>query len=130
MIRLLSVRLLHAVMVALLVGALTFLSVILQRGANVSPDESLPGLFFRWMTLMIFDPGVSMISGESVADSVAQGLGHSITLAIGAMLISLLIGPALGIMAGLRPGALVDRTLLFLSTATRAIAHSSLGSFF
>lgn len=127
MIRLLSVRLLHAVMVALLVGALTFLSVILQRGANVSPDESLPGLFFRWMTLMIFDPDVSMISGESVADSVVQGLGHSITLAIGAMLISLIIGPALGIMAGLRPGALVDRTLLFLSTATRATAHFVLG---
>ncbi len=127
MIRLLSVRLLQAVMVALLVGALTFLSVIVQRGASVPADESMASLFLRWMLVMIVDPGTSMISGESVVGSVAQALGHSITLAVSAMVLSLLIGPALGVMAGLRPAGRLDRILLFLSAATRATPPFVLG---
>ncbi|GFM81334.1 ABC transporter permease [Pseudomonas cichorii] len=128
MIRLLSIRLLHAVLVALLVGALTFLSIILQRGANSAPDQSLTSLFLGWMgDLLTFDLGKSLVSGESVVDKVAQGLSSSIPLALGGLILSLLIGPPLGVIAGLRRGGFVDRALLFLSTATRAIPQFVLG---
>ncbi len=128
MIRLLSVRLLQAVWVALLVGALTFLSIILQRGANLPPDQSLMSLFFGWMgDLLTFDLGKSLVSGESVVDKVAQGLSSSIPLALSGLILSLLIGPPLGVIAGLRTGGFLDRALLFLSTATRAIPQFVLG---
>lgn len=122
MIRLLSIRLLQAFMVAVLVGTLTFLSIILQIRTPLSPDQSVLWLFLGWLgDVLTFDLGSSIVSGEPVLDRVVQSLGNSISLAVGALILSLLIGPPLGIIAGLHRGGWVDRTLLLLSTAIRAI---------
>ncbi|SFB02211.1 peptide/nickel transport system permease protein [Pseudomonas sp. NFIX10] len=122
MIRLLSIRLLQAFMVPVLVGTLTFLSIILQLRTPLSPDQSVLWLFLGWLgDVLTFDLGSSIVSGEPVLDRVAQSLGSSIPLAVGASILSLLIGPPLGIIAGLRRGGWVDRALLLLSTAIRAI---------
>ncbi|WP_122279974.1 ABC transporter permease [Pseudomonas syringae group genomosp. 3] len=153
MIRLLSFRLLQAVMVALLVGALTFLLMTLLPGdaayriaagrygydmvnsaaaeavrAELNLDQSVLRRFFSWMgDLLTLDLGRSLVSGKPIVDVVAHELGSSIRLAIGAVALSLFIGPPLGIIAGLRPGGLLDRALLLLSTATRAIPQFVLG---
>ncbi|MGX0954761.1 peptide/nickel transport system permease protein [Pseudomonas viridiflava] len=122
MIRLLSFRLLQAFMVAVLVGTLTFLSILLQLRTPLSPDQSVLWLLLGWLgDVLTFDLGSSMVSGEPVLNRVAQSLGSSIPLAVGALILSLLIGPPLGIIAGLRTGGWVDRALLLLSTAIRAI---------
>lgn len=131
MIRLLSLRLLHAFMVAVLVGTLTFISIILQLRTPLSPDQSVSWLFLGWLgDVLTFDLGSSIVSGEPVLDRVVQSLGSSISLAVGALILSLLIGPPLGIIAGLYRGGWTDRSLLLLSTAIRAIPQFVLAIIF
>jgi len=153
MIRLLGFRLLQALMVALLVGALTFLLMTLLPGdaayriaagrygydmvnsaaaeavrAELNLDQPVLTRFFAWIgDLLTFDLGRSLVSGKPVTEMVAHELGSSVRLAIGAVVLSFFLGPPLGIVAGLRPGALLDRLLLTLSVATRAIPHFVLG---
>ena len=153
MIRLLGSRLLQAVMVAVLVGALTFLLMTLLPGdaayriaagrygydmvngaaaeavrAELMLDQPLLWRFTAWMgDLLSFDLGTSLVSGTPVIDVVLHELGSSVRLALGAVLLSFLIGPPLGVLAGLNPDGLLDRGLLLISTATRAIPHFVLG---
>jgi peptide/nickel transport system permease protein len=153
MIRLLGFRLFQAVMVAVLIGALTFALMALLPGdaayriaagrygydmvsgaaaeavrAELSLDQPVMNRFLRWIgDLLTLDLGKSLVSGNPVTAVVAHELGSSVRLAIGAVLLSLLIGPPLGIVAGLRPGSLLDRGLLLLSLGTRAVPHFVLG---
>jgi len=153
MIRLLGFRLFQALMVALLVGALTFLLMSLLPGdaayriaagrygydmvngaaaeavrAELQLDQPVLWRFVGWMgDVLTFDLGTSLVSGTPVAEVVRHELGSSVRLALGAVLLSLLIGPPLGVLAGLRPGGWLDKGLLLLSTATRAVPHFVLG---
>ena len=82
---------------------------------------ALPALL-RWLgDLARLDFGNSLVSGAPVMDEVVHQLGASLQLAVAALALSLLIGPPLGILAGLRPGGLLDRGLLVLSTGLRAV---------
>ncbi|MCI1012157.1 ABC transporter permease [Pseudomonas oryzihabitans] len=156
MTRLLAFRLLQAGLVALLVGGLTFLFMNLLPGdaayriaagrygydlvdtaaaeavrAELNLDQPLLWRFFAWIgDLLTLDLGHSLVSGKPVMDVVAHELGSSIRLAIGAVCLSLLLGPPLGVIAGLRPGSLVDRGLLVLTTAIRALPQFVLGVIF
>ncbi|MFJ4156676.1 ABC transporter permease [Pseudomonas sp. NPDC089752] len=153
MIRVLGSRLLQALMVAVLVGALTFLLMSLLPGdaayriavgrygydmvngaaaeavrAELNLDQPLLWRFTAWMgDLLSLDLGKSLVSGTPVIDVVLHELGSSVKLALGAVVLSFLIGPPLGVLAGLNPGGLIDRGLLLISTATRAIPHFVLG---
>ncbi|MBA1188068.1 ABC transporter permease [Pseudomonas entomophila] len=153
MIRLLGFRLFQALMVALLVGALTFLLMSLLPGdaayriaagrygydmvngaaaqavrAELNLDQPVLWRFVGWMgDVLTFDLGTSLVSGTPVAEVVRHELGSSVRLALGAVLLSLLIGPPLGVLAGLRPGGWLDKALLLSSTATRAVPHFVLG---
>ncbi|WP_407315354.1 ABC transporter permease [Pseudomonas sp. nanlin1] len=128
MFRLLSLGLLQALMVVLLVAALTFLSIIAQSDASLPPDQSVMLLYFgRIGELLSVELGNSLVSGKPVLDTVIHGLGRSIPLAFGAVILALLIGTPLGIMAGLHRGGWLDRALLIISTAIRAIPQFVLG---
>lgn len=153
MMRLLGFRLLQAVMVAVLIGALTFLLMSLLPGdaayriaagrygydmvnsaaaeavrAELGLDQPVLWRFTAWIgDLLSLDLGNSLVTGRPVLDMVAHELGSSVRLAVGAVLLSLLIGPPIGIVAGLRPGGVLDRGLLLFSTVTRAIPHFVLG---
>jgi len=153
MIRLLGFRLLQAVMVAVLIGALTFLLMSLLPGdaayriaagrygydmvnsaaaeavrAELGLDQPVLWRFTAWIgDLLTLDLGNSLVTGRPVMAMVAHELGSSVRLAVGAVLLSFLIGPPVGVIAGLRPGGVLDRGLLLLSTVTRAIPHFVLG---
>lgn len=82
---------------------------------------ALPALL-QWLgDLLRLDFGTSLVSGQPVIDEIGHQLGASLSLAVVAVLLSLLIGPPLGILAGLRPGGALDRSLLVVSTALKAI---------
>ncbi len=82
---------------------------------------ALPALL-RWLgDLARLDFGNSLVSGSPVMGEVVHQLGASLQLALAALALSLLIGPPLGILAGLRPRGLLDRGLLVLSTGLRAV---------
>lgn len=143
----LALRLVQALMVAVLIGTATFAMMRSLPGdmawriashrygydkVNAEAAEAvrqelaldgpaLPALL-RWLgDLARLDFGNSLVSGNPVVAEVAHQLGASLQLAVIALALSLLIGPPLGIMAGLRPGGVFDRVLLVVSTGLRAV---------
>lgn len=153
MMRIVSYRLLQAGLVALLVGGLTFIIMRALPGdsayriaagrygydhvdaAAASAVQLELGLdrpgwraFADWFIEMLrFNPGNSLVSGAPVMQEIGHQLSQSLLLAGVALLLSLLLGPPLGIIAGLFPGGKFDRMLLAISTALRALPHFVLG---
>ena len=82
---------------------------------------ALPALLHWLGDLARLDFGTSLVTGQPVMGEIVHQLGASVQLALVAVLLSLLIGPPLGILAGLRPGGILDRTLLVVSTGLKAI---------
>lgn len=143
----LASRLVQAVMVAVLIGTATFAMMRAMPGDaawriaagrygydNVNAQAAdavrqelglggpvLPALGRWFADLARLDFGTSLVSGQPVIDEIGHQLGASLQLAVAALLLSLLIGPPLGILAGLRPGGVLDRTLLVLSTGLKAV---------
>jgi peptide/nickel transport system permease protein len=83
---------------------------------------------FDWMAdLLRFDLGTSLVTGKPVIEEIGMQLGHTLELALAAIVLSLFIGPPLGILAGLRPGGVVDRLLMLVSTGLRALPQFVVG---
>ncbi|MGG7519010.1 ABC transporter permease [Allorhizobium undicola] len=149
----LAARLLQACMVALLVGVATFLMARSLPGdmayriaagrygydmvdrdaaakvaAELDLGQSSAAALSSWFgDLLRFDLGTSLVTGQPVVREIAHQLSHSMTLALTAILLSLFIGPPLGILAGLRPNGLLDRGLFFISTALKALPQFVIG---
>ncbi|MGI4950568.1 MAG: ABC transporter permease [Janthinobacterium lividum] len=140
-------RLLQAVLVALIVAALCFLLMRVLPGdlayrvaagrygydlvsaaaaesvrAELGLDRPVLVQFAAWIgALARFDLGTSMVSGRSVAVEVAVQLEYTILLAVGAILVTLVLGPVFGLLSGLRPGGVLDRAGLLLAAVLRAM---------
>lgn len=153
MMRMLGYRLLQAGFVALLVGGLTFVLMRSLPGdmayriaagrygydrvdaaAARAVQEELgldrpawQALVDWFIQLLHFNPGNSLVSGEPVMAEIGHQLGQTLLLAAVALVMSLLLGPPLGIFAALNPGGRLDRLLLALSTVLRALPHFVLG---
>lgn len=153
MMRMLGYRLLQAGFVALLVGGLTFVlmrslpgdmayriaagrygydrvdaaaarAVQQELGLDRPAWQALVDWFIQ---LLHFNPGNSLVSGEPVMAEIGHQLGQTLLLAAVALVMSLLLGPPLGIFTALNPGGRLDRLLLALSTILRALPHFVLG---
>ena len=145
--KLLASRLVQAVMVAILTGTATFImtrslpgdaawriaagrygydNVDAAAAATVRAELGIDGpalpALLQWLSdLARFDFGNSLVSGQPVIDEIVHQLGASASLALVALLLSLVIGPPFGILAGLRPGGMLDRVLLVASTGVKAV---------
>jgi len=143
----LASRLVQAVMVALLVGVATFAmmrslpgdaawriaagrygydNVDAAAAEAVRAELALGGHWFpalmQWLgDLARLDFGVSLVSGQPVMTEISHQLGASLWLALVAVGLSLVMGPPLGILAGLRPGGWLDRCLLVVSTGLKSV---------
>lgn len=80
-----------------------------------------------WSRLLQLDLGVSQVTAQPVTLEVARQLGPTVQLSLLAILFSLLVGPTLGVLAGLRPGGLLDRITLAVSVTLRALPSFLLG---
>lgn len=152
MIKALGWRLAQAAMVAVLVGILSFLMMRVLPGDmifriaaarfgydNVTAenaelvraqigDPAGIGAFFSWIGgLFQGDLGISLVSGEAVSAEIAHQFGATAELAGVAVLLSLIIGPPLGIWAGLHPGSLLDRFSVLLAAVLKAVPQFLLG---
>lgn len=146
-------RALQAVLVAVLVGALCFVLLRALPGdiafriaahrygydvltaqaadgvrAELGLDRPVLAQFGDWLLHLVRgDLGVSLVSGELVASEVAHFLRATIVLALAAMIPAMLVGPGLGLLAGLRPGGATDRITLVVSAVLRAVPSFALG---
>lgn len=80
-----------------------------------------------WSRLLHLDLGVSQVTAQPVLAEIAHQLGPTLRLSLLAMTFSLLIGPTLGVLAGLNPGAFLDRATLAVSVVLRALPSFLLG---
>jgi len=92
-------------------------AVVAALRQSMGLSAPLPVQFVRWLALVLRgDLGKSVISGYTVTGLLGQAIGPTFELATAALLLSLLVGGALGIAGAIRGGA-------WLRTAT---AYSSL----
>ncbi|MBC9206396.1 ABC transporter permease [Roseomonas aerophila] len=153
LMRALGGRAVQALLVALLVGASCFLMVRLLPGdmayrvaasrygydlvdsAAAEAVRQELGLDRPWLLqlgawfadLARLDLGVSLASGEAVLDLLSVQLGHTLLLSVVALAFSLLLGPPLGVLTGLRPGGWLDGGALALAAALRAVPAFVIG---
>ncbi len=146
-------RLLQAVLVALLVGTLCFFMTRMlpgdmayriaagRYGYDMVTSEAaqavrvelgldrpwLAALGEWWGRLLHLELGTSQVTAQPVLQEIAQQLGPTVRLSLLAMCLSLLLGPTLGVLAGLVPGGWLDRATLALSVTLRALPPFLLG---
>lgn len=146
-------RLLQAGIVAIVVGALCFVLMRVLPGdaamriaaGRYGPDARIAeaaekvrlelGLdrpiatqFLEWLgNLLRLDFGHSLVTGGTVVHELQVQLGASVWLAAAALLLSLVIGPIIGLFSGLRPGGVADRMGLIGAVTFRAIPPFVLG---
>ena len=152
-LRALAYRLMQAVCVALVVGIMSFLMMQAMPGdmafriaaarygydlvsaeladavrAELNLDAGPVAQFLRWMgDLVQLDFGRSLVSGQPVWSEITHQLGASLQLAAVALALSLLIGPPLGLYAGLHANGWFDRALLVAAACSRAVPQFLLG---
>ncbi|MEQ9607823.1 MAG: ABC transporter permease [Kiloniellaceae bacterium] len=151
--RFLLARLAQAGLVALVVGALCFILMRALPGdaamriaaGRYGPDARIAeaaekvrlelGLDRPWIAqfadwlgnLLSLDLGHSLVTGAPVLEELKVQLGASLWLAAAAVVLSLLIGPIVGILSGLRPHGWADRLGLTGSVMLRALPPFVLG---
>lgn len=151
--RILLQRGLQALVVAALVGTLSFLMMRMLPGdtafrvaaarygfdmVSAAAAEAvraelglaLPwtdALLRWWHHLLQFDLGLSSVTGAPVIDEIVHQLGHTLRLAVAALAVSCAIAVPLGFAAGLRAGGALDRGTLVASVLLRAMPPFVLG---
>jgi len=145
-------RLAQAGVVAILVGVLSFSMMIALPGdmiyriagarfgydninsqnielvRNQLGDPAGISAFVNWMGgLLEGNFGNSLVTGEPVLSEITHQLGATAELAGIAILLSLLIGPPLGVWAGLRPDSWIDRCTLLMAAVFKATPQFLLG---
>lgn len=95
-----------------------------ELGLNLPWTEAL---LQWWRHLARFDLGVSAVTGAPVAAEIAHQLGHTLWLAVAALAVSCAVAVPLGFMAGWRAGGALDRGTVALSVLLRAMPPFVLG---
>ena len=81
-------------------------------------DDPLFVQYGRWVEgIATLDLGESLYSQRAVATEIKDRFPITLSIAVGAVLVSLVIGVPAGILAGTRPGSLWDRAITFGSSA-------------
>src|ERR1700730_4065059 len=81
-------------------------------------DQPLLAQYWRWLSHAVRgDLGTSLFQHRSVASEIANRLPLTLSLALGRLVVSILIGLPLGVLACTRPGTLTDRTATVASSA-------------
>lgn len=97
-----------------------------SRVQDISAELHLDEPFFerygRWLGDAVQgDLGESLFSGREVTSEIQNRFPVTLSVALGAIVVALLIGVPLGIVAGTRPGSVVDRMITFGSSLGIAI---------
>ncbi|PNS00362.1 peptide ABC transporter [Petrotoga mexicana DSM 14811] len=110
----LLVRLVPGDVVDMIIGTQNFLSEeqILQMYEDFGLDKPLISQYFIWLkSLVTGNLGVSLRTGEDVADLLVQRLPVTLELALLSILFSIIIGIPLGMISALKKNTYVDNSI-------------------
>ena len=80
-------------------------------------DEPLPVQYVRTMEQLLGGSAISYFTQLNVREEILKGLPRTLSLAVGAALIWMVMGVALGLLGALRAGRISDRLLTFVALA-------------
>ncbi len=90
--------------------------------AQLGLDQSVWVRYLDWLGSAVQgDLGKSLVSGESVAGTLSTAFGHTLLIAIPAMIIGVTISVLLGVWAAARRGTKVDNIISVLTLITMSI---------
>ena len=91
-------------------------------------DQAWWQSYLHWLAdLLQLNLGRSLVSGESVWSLIAHQFGHTLLLALLALLLAVFIGPPLGLLAAQKPSGWFDRFTLLFSTLLRSLPAFIIG---
>lgn len=91
-------------------------------------DQAWWQSYLHWLAdLLQLNLGRSLVSGESVWSLIAHQFGHTLLLALLALLLAVFIGPPLGLLAAQKPNGWFDRFTLLFSTLLRSLPAFIIG---
>lgn len=85
------------------------------------------GLLMHWQALLHLDLGNSYITSAPVIEEIRVQFGHTLVLALAALLLSVVIALPIGLLSGLHSGGWLDRITMGCSLALRALPPFLLG---
>lgn len=84
--------------------------------------------YLNWLIdLLQLNLGKSLVSGESVWTEVTHQFSQTLNLALFALLISVLIGPVLGLLIAQKPNGFADKLSLILAVFVRSLPVFAVG---
>ncbi|SNR69788.1 ABC transporter permease [Puniceibacterium sediminis] len=96
--------------------------------ARYGLDQPLPVRYFEWLGgVLRGDFGESYYWHKPVAELVAERAGVTITLALAALSVTILIAIPLGALAALNPNSWIDRMALGVAVSAQAVPNFWLG---
>lgn len=85
-------------------------------------DKPLYVQYFRWLGAFVRgDWGESLISKQNIREEIFRGIPYSVTLGLGGVLLSALLGFFGGYLASLKKGGFFDRLTAFLSLFVQTV---------
>lgn len=109
---------------ALLAGENARPEDIARIAAQYGFDKPLYQQYFDWAGRALHgDLGRSLFSGEPVSQLIVERLGVTVTLAVSALTLALLIAIPLGVIAATQPNSWVDRAALALAVTGQAMPN-------
>lgn len=102
-------------------------NVVRQLRAEYHLDEPIWEQYFRYLGGLVTGDLGSTFNGRSVGDQMAARWPVTITLALTAWGLEIILGVTLGLIAGLRNGGILDRTVLVATVLATSIPVFVLG---
>jgi peptide/nickel transport system permease protein len=91
-------------------------------------DQPLPIQYLRWLSLVLSgNLGTSIMTGRSVVSEVVPAAGHTALLAIAAIVMSLIVGIAMGALAACTRRIWLDRLLTGVAVLGVSVPHYWVG---
>ena len=85
-------------------------------------DQPFFAQYWRWVTHAVRgNLGTSLFQHTSVASAIGSRFPLTLSLALGGLVVSILLGLPLGVLAGTRPGTAADRSATVVSSAGIAV---------
>lgn len=98
--------------------------------AELGLDQPAYIRYWDWVVDMSRgDLGISKAGGAAIADMIGSRLGNTMMLAGIVALISIPISIALGLLAAMHPGTLLDRTMTFITLSTISVPEFFIATF-
>jgi peptide/nickel transport system permease protein len=96
--------------------------------AELGLDDPFLVQYWRWLSdALQGDLGVSLFSSESVAGAILARIPATLSLALCALVMAIVLGVAVGSVAGLRPGTWIDRLATVSASVGVAVPYFWVG---